>query len=444
MERGSFGSKLGVVLASAGSAVGLGNIWRFPTEAGRNGGAAFILIYLCCVLLLAMPVMISEFVIGRSSRANTVGSYRVLAPGKPWIVTGFIGVLGGFLVLSYYSVVAGWTVDYTVSSLTGGLMQDIDFAAYFNSFVANPFKPLIYLSIFLLMTHFVVASGVEKGIERYSKIMMPMLFIIIIVLMVCSLMMPGAAKGIAFLLKPDFSKVTIQVVLSAMGQAFFTLSVGIGCLATYASYFSKETRLVRSAVNVCVIDTLVAISAGFIIFPAVFSVQGVEADAGPGLVFITLPNVFNDAFGGVPVVNYLFSGLFYLLLLLAALTSSISMHEINTAFISETFHMKRKNAAWVVTLACLIMGIACSLSFGIWNGVHFFGMTIFDFFDYLTAKFLMPLGGILICTFVGWYMKHSQVREELDSPLTPLFMFLFRWVAPIGIGVVFVYELMSK
>ena len=443
MERGNFGSKIGAIMAAAGSAVGLGNIWRFPTECGSNGGAAFILIYLLCVFFLAMPVMVAEFVIGRSSRANAVGSYRVLAPGKPWVVSGFMGVLAGFLVLSYYSVVAGWTLDYTVESLTGTLLDKNDFAGFFGQFVASPWRPVIFLTIFLLLTHLVVAIGVEKGIERYSKIMMPILLLIIVVLAVFSMFMPNAIEGIKFLLTPDFSKVTKDVVLSAMGQAFFSLSVGMGTLATYASYFNKETRLVSSAVGVCTIDTLVAISAGFIIFPAVFSV-GVSADSGPGLVFITLPYVFQEAFGSVPVLEYVFSGLFYILLLLAALTSSISMHEISTAYIHETFHLSRSRAATIVTAVCLTLGIVCSLSFGVWKHVTVAGMTFFDLFDFITAKFLMPLGGLLICTFVGWDMNKKLVASQLDSRFTPLLMILFSWVAPIGIGVIFVYGLISS
>ena len=315
-NRGHFGSRLGVILAAAGSAVGLGNIWRFPTEVGRNGGAAFILVYLCFVFLLAMPVMLAEFVIGRGSKANTVGAYRTLAPGKPWIVAGFMGVLGGILVLSFYIVVAGWTLHYTIQSLGNQLTPGQDFGAVFNDFVSNPWKPLVYQLIFLLMTHYVVSRGVEAGIERFSKVMMPVLLFIIVLLMCCSLTMSGAADGIRFLLQPDFSKVTTGVVLSAMGQAFFSLSVGLGCLATYASYFSKSTRLVSSAFSVCVIDSMVAIFSGFIIFPAVFSVPGVAPDAGPGLVYITLPHVFNVAFSGMPVLGYVFSGLFYVLLLL--------------------------------------------------------------------------------------------------------------------------------
>ena len=442
MERGNFGSKIGAVLASAGSAVGLGNIWRFPTECGSNGGAAFLLIYLLCVFVLAMPVMVSEFVIGRASRSNTVGSYRVLAPGKPWVVSGFMGVLAGFLVLSYYSVVAGWTLDYTVESLCGGLMGGGDFAAFFADFVSNPWRPVVFMGLFLGLTHLVVSTGVEKGIERYSKVMMPLLMVIVLVLIGFSLSMPNAAEGVSFMFRPDFSKVTKDVVLSAMGQAFFTLSVGIGTLATYASYFSRETRLVSSAASVCVIDTLVAISAGLIIFPAVFSV-GVNADSGPGLVFITLPYVFDKALGDMPVVEYVFSGLFYVLLLIAALTSSISMHEISTAYIHETFHLSRRRAALIVTGVCFVMGVACSLSFGLWSELGVLGMTFFDLFDFLTAKFLMPLGGLLICTFVGWDMNKRVVREQLDSRLTPLLMVLFSWIAPIGIGIIFIYGLIS-
>lgn len=442
MERGNFGSKIGAILASAGSAVGLGNIWRFPTECGSNGGAAFILIYLACVLLLAMPVMVAEFVIGRASRANTVTSYRVLAPGKPWVVSGFMGVLAGFLVLSYYSVVAGWTLDYTFESLSGALMVETDFKTQYQDFVSSPWRPVVFLALFLLLTHFVVATGVEKGIERYSKIMMPMLLVIIVILIGFSMTMPNARQGVEFLLKPDFSKVTKDVVLGAMGQAFFTLSVGIGTLATYASYFSKETKLVSSALGVCIIDTLVAVSAGFIIFPAVFSV-GVDVDSGPGLVFITLPYVFQEAFGGIPFLEYIFSGLFYTLLLLAALTSSISMHEISTAYIHETFKLSRPKAASIVTLICFVLGVACSLSFGLWKEITFMGMGFFDLFDFITAKFLMPLGGLLICTFVGWDMNKKLVASELNSRLTPLLMILFSWIAPIGIGIVFIYGLMD-
>ena len=445
--RGNFGSRLGVILASAGSAVGLGNIWRFPTEVGRNGGAAFILVYLCCVFLLALPVMISEFIVGRSSRSNTVGAYRTLAPGKPWVVAGFMGVLGGILVLSFYSVVAGWTLHYTIQSFGLKLMGNQDFGEVFNTFVTNPWKPLFYQFVFLLLTHFVVARGVESGIERFSKVMMPVLLVIILLLSCFSLTLPGARDGLAFLLKPDFSKVTTKVVLSAMGQAFFSLSVGIGCLATYASYFKRETRLVNSALSVCAIDSMVAIMSGFIIFPAAFSVAGVQVDSGPGLVYITLPHVFNMVFENIPFIGYLFSGLFYILLLLAALTSTISMHEIATAFFRENYKLSRRVSATVVTLICLLLGTACCLSFGPWSEVKIWGMGFFDLFDFLTAKFMMPLGGILITMFVEWYLDRKLVVDELTNGGTlkvrglGFLLFLVRWVAPIGVGIVFLNEL---
>ena len=433
-----------MILASAGSAVGLGNIWRFPTEGGSNGGAAFILEYVCFVLFLALPVMVSEFVIGRSSKANTVDAFRVLAPGTPWVLAGFMGVCAGFLVLSFYSVVAGWTIHYAASSLLGQLSAGRDFGADFNAFISAPWPPLAYVAAFLLLTHLVVARGVQEGIERYSKWMMPLLFIIILVLVGCSLQMPGAREGLAFLLRPDFSKVTWRVVLSAIGQAFFSLSVGIGCMITYASYFGPRMRLVPSALHVCLIDTMVAVLSGFIIFPAVFSVEGLSVDAGPGLVFITLPNVFNAAFAQVSVVGYAFSLLFYVLLLLAALTSSISMHEICTAFIHEKYGLSRRGAAWIVTLVCLVGGTACSLSFGPWRALTLGGMGFFDLFDYLTAKFIMPLGGILITLFVGWRMEHSRVMGELTNGgtcsriLSRSIFFLIRWVAPIGVGIIFI------
>ncbi|MBR5394120.1 MAG: sodium-dependent transporter [Bacteroidaceae bacterium] len=453
--RGSFGSQLGVILASAGSAVGLGNIWRFPTEVGRGGGAAFILIYLGFILLLAMPVMLCEFIIGRSARSNAIGAFQKLAPGKPWIAAGIMGVLGGFLVLSFYSVVAGWTLHYTIQSALGQLQgqcsmfngqSSMDFGAAFNVFVSDPWQPIIYLAVFLLLTHLVVARGIQHGIERYSKLMMPLLLVIILLLVCFSLTMPGAAEGVRFLLQPDLSEVTPDVVLGAMGQAFFSLSVGLGCLVTYSSYFSKETRLVNSAMNVCIIDTMVAVLSGFIIFPTVFSV-GIAPDAGPGLVFITLPNVFNLMFGEMPVVGYVFALLFYVLLLLAALTSSISMHEICTAFISEHFQTGRRRAATIVTLICLLLGAFCSLSFGPWQEVTVFGKGFFDLFDFTVTKFLMPLGGLLMTLFVGWYLDRRLVEQQLTNDealsvrtMRPLLV-LIRWVAPIGILVIFLNEL---
>ena len=365
-ERGNFGSKLGVILASAGSAVGLGNIWRFPYETGNHGGAAFILIYLGCILLLGLPIMIAEFLIGRHSQANTARAYQILAPGTQWRWVGRMGVLAGFLILGYYSVVAGWTLEYIFEAVSNSFAgkTPAEFISSFQSFSSNPWRPALWLTLFLLATHFIIVKGVEKGIEKSSKIMMPTLFIIILILVGCSVTLPGAGKGIEFLLKPDFSKVDGNVFLGAMGQAFFSLSLGMGCLCTYASYFSKNTNLTRTAFSVGIIDTFVAVLAGFIIFPAAFSV-GIQPDAGPSLIFITLPNVFQQAFSGIPILAYIFSVMFYVLLALAALTSTISLHEVVTAYLHEEFNFTRGKAARLVTTGCILLGILCSLSLGV-------------------------------------------------------------------------------
>ena len=345
-DRANFGSKLGVILASAGSAVGLGNIWRFPFETGNHGGAAFILVYLVCVLILGIPIMIAEFLIGRRSRANTARAYQKLAPGTHWRWVGRMGVLAGFLILGYYSVVAGWTLEFIGEAATNSFAgkSAADFIASFNSFVSNPWRPVIWLVLFLLATHLIIVKGVEKGIEKSAKIMMPMLFVLLIILAICSISLPGAGAGIEFLLKPDFSKVDGNVFLGAMGQAFFSLSLGMGCLCTCASYFRNDTNLPKTALNVAAIDTMVAILAGFIIFPAAFSV-GIKPDAGPSLLFITLPNVFQQAFGNIPWLAILLSLMFYILLALAALTSTISLHEVVTAYLHEEFKFSRSKAA---------------------------------------------------------------------------------------------------
>lgn len=447
-DRANFGSKLGVILASAGSAVGLGNIWRFPYEAGAHGGAAFIFIYLGCVILLGLPIMIAEFLIGRRSRANTAGAYQILAPGTHWRWVGRMGVLAGFLILSYYSVVAGWTLEYVFEALANNFTGKTpsDFIASFQSFSSNPWRPIIWLVLFLLGTHLIIVKGVEKGIEKSSKILMPALFVLILVLVACSVSLPGAEKGIEFLLKPDFSKVDGNVFLSAMGQAFFSLSLGMGCLCTYASYFSKETNLTRTAFSVGIIDTLVAVLAGFIIFPAAFSV-GIQPDAGPSLIFITLPNVFQQAFSGAPVLAYLFSVMFYILLALAALTSTISIHEVVTAYLHEEFNLTRKRAAWMVTGGCIFFGILCSLSLGVTKGFTVFGLGTFDLFDYVTAKIMLPLGGFFISLFIGWYLDKKIVWSEITNdgtlkvPTYKLIIFILKYIAPIAIALIFINEL---
>ena len=451
MERENFGSKLGVILAAAGSAVGLGNIWRFPVETGQNGGAAFIIVYILCIILLGLPIMMSEFLIGRYTHSNTAGAYRKLAPGTPWKWVGRLGVLSGFVILSYYSVVAGWTAEYTILAAMNHFdgKTTSDFPVIFSEFASNPWKPMLWMFAFMIITHVIVVRGVKSGIEKFSKIMMPALFVIILILVVCSVSLPGASKGVEFLLKPDFSKIDGSVILSAMGQAFFSLSLGLGCLCTYASYFGKDTNLGKTALNVSVIDTMVAIMAGFIIFPAVFNAgyQLGSGDVGPSLIFITLPNVFQQAFGGLPFLSYIFAVMFYFLLVVAALTSTISMHEVVTAYVSEEFGMKRRKAAWIVTLACSFVGIFCSLSFGPLDGVKIFGMSIFDLFDYVSSNIFLPVGGMFISLFTGWYLDKKFVRQEITNggeikaPYFRLFIFILRYVAPVAIALILLNQL---
>lgn len=447
-KRANFGSKLGVILASAGSAVGLGNIWRFPYETGNHGGAAFILIYLACVIVLGLPIMISEFLIGRRSQASTGAAYRILAPRTQWKWVGRMGVLAGFLILSYYSVVAGWTLEYIWEAATNSFSGKSanEFINSFNTFSSNPWRPVAWLIIFLLGTHFIIVKGVEKGIERSSKVMMPALFILIIILVICSVTLPGAGKGIEFLLKPDFSKVNSEVFLGAMGQAFFSLSLGMGCLSTYASYFGKNTNLTRTALSVGVIDTVVAVLAGFIIFPAAFSV-GIQPDAGPSLIFITLPNVFQQAFSGMPLLAYIFSVMFYVLLAVAALTSTISMHEVVTAYLHEEFKLTRGRAAKLVTAGCIFLGIFCSLSLGATKEYTLFGLNTFDLFDFVTAKIMLPLGGLLISIFTGWYLDKKIVKDEitnygkLKGSIYVYLIFILKYIAPVAISLIFINEL---
>ena len=450
----NFGSRMGAIFAAAGSAVGLGNVWRFPTEVGNNGGAAFILIYLVCILFIGIPIMVCEFVIGRHTQSNMIDGFRKLAPGRWWRVIGYQGVLVAFLILSYYIVVSGWTLFYSVESLAGNLVDDgvgegHHFAEYFGAFVSDPWWSLGCAAAFMAIVHLVIARGVQSGIERFSKVMMPMLLLIIGVLVVCAFSMPGIDDGLRFLLKPDFSKITVSVVLSAMGQAFFSLSLAMGCLCTYASYFNPKTRLVSSAMSVAVIDTFVAVLSGFIIFPAVFSVPGIEADAGPGLVFITLPSVFNMAFHAVPWLGYMFSGLFYILLFLAALTSAMSLHESVTAYVYERFHISRRRASLMVSVSCMCLGVLCCLSFGPLSDWTVGGMTVFDLFDFVSSKVILPLGGLLLVLFTGWYLDRDLVRDEitnrgeLPGRVFGVFMFLVRWVAPVAIGVIFVQGLLG-
>ena len=448
-ERANFGTKLGVILATAGSAVGLGNVWRFPYMAGENGGAVFILIYVVCVVLLGIPCMISEFIVGRHGRANTARAFRTMAGGTPWALIGYMGVLTGFLITGYYAVVSGWCLQYVWASLIGHLQGDPEyFKNYFIELSSNPVIPVFWTVVILLMTYLIIEHGVRNGIEKASKMMMPTLFILLLFIVMASCLLPDADKGIEFLFKPDFSKINSDVFLGALGQSFYSMSIAMGCLCTYASYFSDETNLTKSATQIAVIDCVVAILAGLMIFPAAFSV-GVSPDSGPSLIFITLPNVFQQAFGGIPMIGYIVSLLFFVLLSLAALTSLMSLHEVSTAFVQEEMKMSRKRAALLVTVTAAVIGTFCSLSLGAYDGLTFFGEALFDWFDFITGQIFLPVVGFLTCIFIGWFVPHDTVRSEFDKggksryhkPIFHAYLFLIKYVCPLAILFVFLHQL---
>jgi NSS family neurotransmitter:Na+ symporter len=442
-ERINFGSKLGVVAAAAGSAVGLGNIWRFPYELGQSGGGAFLLIYIVCVVLLGLPIMTSEFMIGRMAQANAAGSFRSLAPGKKWWVVGLMGVLASFLIMGFYVVVSGWTLEYIVQAV-GNKFANRDTATLsevFTEFSTDTWRPLIWMFLFMVSTAAIILAGVKNGIEKSTKFMMPLLLLIIIALGIRATTLPGGMEGIRFLFQPDFGKITPGVILSAMGQAFFSLSLGMGCMITYGSYISKRNHLSHTAVEVTVLDTAIAILAGVAIFPAVFAL-GINPAQGPELVFITLPNVFAHMPGG-----YLWAILFFVLLSLAALSSTISLLEVIVAYLTEEFKIKRLNAAIGASVVILILGVLSSLSLGVWRDVQIFGMGFFTLFDSMTSKVLMPLGGLLISLFAGWVLNKDRMREELSNNGTfkigffKAYVFLLRYVAPIAITLIFLNQL---
>ena len=434
-NRGNFGSKLGVILATAGSAVGLGNIWRFPYECGMGGGAAFILVYILCIIVLALPVMLCEFILGRHAQTNAARAFAKVAKHKVWKYVGLLGIITSFLILGYYIVVAGWTLEYLYTSVVGGFSSDsAQLTQFFTEFTSNPWKTIAVTIIFILMTHLVVSGGVEKGIERASKVMMPLLFILLIVMCVCTLTLPNASKGLNFLINPDFSQITPTVILGALGQSFFSLSVGMGILVTYASYYTPNTNLTKTALQICGIDTLVALLAGLIIFPAAFSV-GISPDSGASLVFITLPEVFQQAFSSMPTLGYIVSILFYLLLILAALTSTISLHEVVTSFVKEELHLSRHKAATIVTLLVTIVACICAIS-----------SETFNFFDFFTANILLTIGGILLSVFVGWFIPRNVIVDQLSNGGTlkiyclRLFIFTIRFICPICIMLIILHQ----
>lgn len=435
-ERAQFATRLGVIATTVGSAVGLGNIWRFPYEAGVHGGGAFLLIYCLFIAIIGIPVITAEFIIGRSSRANVYGAFKKLPGSKFWRIIGPIGILASLTILSFYSVVAGWTADYVVQSIAdfGGAETQEALHERFGAFTGS-WSAVGWTLGILAVNYLILRRGVQKGIEKMSNLMMPLLFLLLIVFCIYSLTMPGAREGLAFLFKPDFSQLTPSVWLGAMGQAFFSLSLGLGCLITYSSYFTRQTRLLRSAATIAVLDTMVAVLAGVIIFPAVFSF-GESPAAGPKLVFEVLPAIFHN----LPLGD-VWSALFFILLLLASLTSTISMSEISIAYFTEELRMTRAKATGLNTLICAFFGVLCSLSFGPLADLKIFGRTFFDFFDFFSSSILLPVGGILISLFVGWVLKRKAVRAEL--PRTPnavvsVLIFLLRFIAPAGILAVFI------
>ena len=445
-DRGNFGSRLGIVLATAGSAVGLGNVWRFPYMTGQNGGAAFIIIYLACILLLGIPGMVSEFIVGRHSQTNAARAYANFSRGKAWGFIGFLGILTSTIILGFYAVVAGWCLYYLGASAIGQLQGDASFVQqYFQSFSGDPVKPAILGVVFILITHFIIVRGVRNGIERASKLLMPILFVLLLVLVIASCSLPGASRGIEFLLKPDFTKVSPSVFLEALGQAFFSLSLGTACLCTYASYFTKQTKLLYSATQIALIDFLIALMSGLMIFPAAFSV-GVQPDSGPSLIFITLPNVFQQAFSFMPSLGYVISIMFYALLVFAALTSTISMHEIGTAFFHEELHINRSKAAWVLTIVCSVIAVFCSLSVGNAD-IQVLGKSLMGFCDFITAQVMLPAGALLTSILVGWFASKAIVRDEFTNRGTSnsklffnLYLFCVRFIVPVGILLIFLHE----
>lgn len=444
-ERANFG-KIGAILATAGSAVGLGNIWRFPYMTGQDGGAAFIIIYVCCVLMLGIPGMVAEFMVGRHGASNAARAYHRFRRGRAWGLIGLMGVFTSMIILGFYAVVAGWCLEYFTQSVLNDVPGETAAVAdYFQSFAAHPVKPVLWAVVFVLLTHFVVTRGVREGIEKASNLMMPTLFVLLIIIVIASCSLPGAWGGVEFLFKPDFTKLSRSVFLDALGQAFFSLSLGTACLCTYASYFSRSTNLSTSACQIALIDTMVAILAGLMIFPAAFSV-GIKPDSGPALIFMTLPNVFHQAFAGMPIVGYVIAVLFYALLALAALTSTISMHEIGTAFFREELHISRKRAAAIVTTVCCVIATLCSLSQGAVDGLVVAGRSFLDFCDYLTAQFLMPLGALLTCIFIGWIVPRTVVRDEFTNWNTVaqrvygLWLLTVRYVTPLCIIAIFLHQ----
>ena len=434
-KRGGFGGKLAAILAAAGSAIGLGNIWRFPYITSENGGGAFILIYLGCILLLGLPLLIAEFAVGHNSKCNPIDAYAKLRKGWGWL--GAMGIVSVFLIMGYYFVISGWTLNYTIASATDSIGSD--FGGFFTSFTTATWRPLIYTYLFIIANHFIIVGGVQGGIEKASKVMMPLLFAILIVLAIYSLWLPEGREALTNVFTPDFSKVSGSTFLAAMGQAFFTLSVGMGAMLIYGSYFKDGTKIAGTAISVVSLDTLVALIAAVIIFSA-----GVENENGPQLAFVAMPKVFST----MPLGN-IWATLFFLLLGLAALSSTISMHEAVTSYFVEKRGMSRNKGAIIVTVATILLATAASLSLGDWSDFKIAGMNIFSLLDNFTAIVMLPLLGILTSIFVGWLWKKEDMKAELtaqggvDKATYPVIRFLLRYVCPVLVSVVFVFGIIE-
>ncbi len=438
-KRDSFGSRLGVIMAAAGSAVGLGNIWRFPYILGENGGGAFLIIYLVIVFSIGIPVMMSELVIGRRTQRNPVGAFRMLSSRRPWYLVGMMGIVAAFMILAFYTAVAGWTLEYIYQTLKGGFVgkSSAELSGMFESFRSESLRPALWFSVFMLATSAIVLGGVRKGIEKSTKILMPLLLVLLVFMCIKSLTLPGAGKGVEFLFRPDFSKITGTTVLMALGQAFFSLSIGMGTLITYGSYIPKDNKLGSTAVQVSMIDLLIAVLAGIAIFPAVFAF-GISPSSGESLTFIVLPSIFQQMTGGM-----IFAFSFFFLLAIAALTSTISVLEVIVAYFSEQLNVSRRIAIIIATASMFILGLSASLSWGMMSDVKLFGLNIFDLFNYTTANILLPLGGLLIVAFLGWFFPGRDTKDELSNGGTirlryySLYRFAIRFLAPLAIALVF-------
>ncbi len=432
-----------MIVALAGSAVGLGNMWRFPYLVGDNGGAAFIVIYLAFAIFFSLPIMLCELTIGRRSQANAVSAFTRLSPGSNWKIAGFLGVLAAFVVLTFYIVIGGWSVDYLLRSCLFQFKQDADFAGMFETSTTSVWRPVIFMLIFMLTTAIIVRSGIKNGIEKCSKVMMPVLFLLIIILAVYSMLLPGAKAGIDYIFKPDFSQVTGQTFIAAMGQTFFSLSLGMGIMITYASYMGKSENLVKSSTLTITSDTAFALIASCAIMPAVFALGG-SPDKGPGLVFLTLPDLFAQMkTGGLVAI------LFFASFLLAAVTSSISIFEVIVAYVAENTRLTRNRATALMSSVILALGVVNSLSQGVLSDVKVFGMTILDFCDYFSANFIMTVCALLTVIFVGWKLGRDSFTDELTNNGTlniskgfiDTTFFLIKYVIPVVIILIIAFSL---